>query len=42
MVRPGDTIVVPERVVIGDSRWKTVVALAQVAEAGLIAYAVIP
>ena len=42
MVRPGDTIVVPERVALGDSRWKSILALAQVAEAGAITLAVIP
>ena len=41
-VRPGDTIVVPERPVIGDSRWKNLIALAQVAEAGAITAAIIP
>ena len=41
-VRPGDTIVVPERPVIGDSRWKSLIAIAQVAEAGAITAAIIP
>ena len=35
-VRPGDTIVVPERPVIGDTRWKNVIAIAQIAEAAAI------
>ncbi len=41
-VRPGDTIVVPEKPVIGDTRWKNVIALAQIAEAGAITAAIIP
>jgi polysaccharide export outer membrane protein len=41
-VRPGDSIVVPERSVIGESRWKSIVALAQIAEAGAVAAAVLP
>jgi polysaccharide export outer membrane protein len=41
-VRPGDTIVVPERPVIGDTRWKNLIALAQIAEAGAITAAIIP
>ncbi|HMD85096.1 MAG TPA: SLBB domain-containing protein [Terriglobia bacterium] len=41
-VRPGDTIVVPERPVIGDTRWKNVIALAQIAEAGALIAAVMP
>jgi polysaccharide biosynthesis/export protein len=41
-VRPGDTIVVPERPVIGDTRWKNVIAIAQIAEAAAITAAVIP
>jgi protein involved in polysaccharide export with SLBB domain len=40
--RPGDTIVVPERPVIGDTRWKNVIAIAQIAEAAAITAAVIP
>jgi hypothetical protein len=39
---PGDTVVVPERPVIGDTRWKNFIALAQIAEAGAITAAVIP
>lgn len=42
MVRPGDTIVVPEKVAIGDSRWRTVLALAQAAAAAGIWFSVIP
>ncbi len=42
MVRPGDTIVVPEKPVMGDTRWKNVIALAQIAEAGAITAAIIP
>jgi len=41
-IRPGDTIVVPERPVVGDTRWKNVIALAQIAEAAAITAAVIP
>ncbi len=41
-IRPGDTIVVPERPVIGDTRWKNVIAIAQIAEAAAITAAVIP
>jgi xanthine/CO dehydrogenase XdhC/CoxF family maturation factor len=39
---PGDTVVVAERPVIGDTRWKNLIALAQIAEAGAITAAVIP
>ncbi len=41
-IRPGDTIMVPERPVLGGTRWKNILALAQVAEAGAITAAVIP
>ncbi len=41
-VRPGDTIVVPERPVVGDTRWKNIIALAQIASAAAITAAVIP
>ena len=41
-IRPGDTIVVPERTILGDTRWKSVIALAQVASAAAITAAVIP
>ncbi len=42
VVRPGDTVVVPERPVLGDTRWKNIIALAQIAEAGAITAAIIP
>jgi hypothetical protein len=35
-------IVVPERPVIGDSHWKNVIAIAQIAEAAAITAAVVP
>ena len=41
-IRPGDTIVVPERPVIGDTHWKNLIAIAQIAEAAAITAAVIP
>ena len=41
-VRQGDTIVVPERATLGDTRWKNVIALAQIASAAAITAAVIP
>ena len=41
-VHPGDTIVVPERPVMGDTRWKNVIAIAQIAEAAAITAAVVP
>ena len=41
-VRPGDTIVVPERPIMGDTRWKNVIAIAQIVEAAAITAAVIP
>ena len=41
-VRPGDTIVVPERPVLGDTRWKNIIAIAQIAEAGAITAAILP
>jgi polysaccharide export outer membrane protein len=41
-VRPGDSIVVPERPVLGSARWKNIIALAQIAEAGAITAAVVP
>jgi protein involved in polysaccharide export with SLBB domain len=37
---PGDTIVVPEKSVLGGSAWKNVVAIAQVAQAAALAAAV--
>ena len=39
-VGPGDTIVVPERVTVGGSTWKNIVAIAQIAQAGALAAAV--
>jgi hypothetical protein len=39
-IGPGDTIVVPERAVVGSSIWKNLVAIAQVAQAGALAAAV--
>jgi hypothetical protein len=41
-VRAGDSVVVPERPVLGSTRWKNIIALAQIAEAGAITAAVIP
>ena len=41
-VHPGDSVVVPERPVLGSTRWKNIIALAQVAEAGAITAAVVP
>jgi protein involved in polysaccharide export with SLBB domain len=41
-IRPGDTVVVPERPVTGGAWWKNLLAIAQVAEAGAITAAVIP
>jgi polysaccharide export outer membrane protein len=39
-IGPGDTIVVPERAVVGSSVWKNLVAVAQIAQAGALAAAV--
>ncbi|GAC1701346.1 MAG: hypothetical protein NVS9B4_04470 [Candidatus Acidiferrum sp.] len=39
-IGPGDTIVVPERAVLGGSRWKNILAVAQIAQAGALAAAV--
>jgi hypothetical protein len=39
-IGPGDTIVVPEKAVIGGSVWKNLVAIAQIAQAGALAAAV--
>jgi hypothetical protein len=39
---PGDTVVVPERPVIGDTRWKNFIGRAQIAEAGAIMAAILP
>jgi hypothetical protein len=41
-IHPGDTLVVPERPVLGSARWKNIIALAQIAEAGAIMAAVLP
>jgi protein involved in polysaccharide export with SLBB domain len=41
-IHPGDTLVVPERPITGGARWKNLLAIAQVAEAGAITAAVIP
>ena len=41
-VHPGDTLVVPERAVLGSARWKNIIALAQIAEAAAITAAVVP
>ncbi len=41
-IHPGDTIVVPERPALGSPRWKNIMALAQVAEAGAITAAIVP
>jgi len=39
-IEPGDTIVVPERAVLGGNTWKNVVAIAQIAQAAALAAAV--
>jgi protein involved in polysaccharide export with SLBB domain len=39
-IGPGDTIMVPERAVVGSSVWKNLVAIAQIAQAGALAAAV--
>lgn len=39
---PGDTIVVPEKPVLGGSSWKNVLAIAQIAEAGALTAAFVP
>lgn len=39
-IGPGDTIVVPEKAVLGGSTWKNVVAIAQIAQAAALAAAV--
>jgi len=41
-VHPGDTVVVPERPVLGSTRWKNIIALAQIAEVGAITAAIVP
>jgi polysaccharide export outer membrane protein len=40
VIGPGDTIVVPERAVLGGNTWKNVLAIAQIAQAGALAAAV--
>lgn len=39
-IGPGDTIVVPEKVVVGGSAWKNIVSIAQIAQAAALAAAV--
>jgi hypothetical protein len=39
-IAPGDTIVVPEKTVVGGSGWKTAVSIAQIAQAAALAAAV--
>lgn len=39
-IGPGDTIVVPEKTVLGGNTWRNIAAIAQIAEAGAIAAAV--
>ena len=39
-IGPGDTIVVPEKAVLGGTRWKNILAMAQIAQAGALAAAV--
>jgi polysaccharide export outer membrane protein len=41
VVSPGDTIVVPERISMGGGVWKTVLNMAQLAQAGALAAAVV-
>ena len=41
-IRPGDTVVVPEKAITGGARWKNFLAFAQLAEAGAVTAAVIP
>ena len=40
-VGPGDTIVVPEKVTVGGNTWKNILAIAQIAQAGALAAAVV-
>jgi polysaccharide export outer membrane protein len=40
-IGPGDTIVVPEKVLGGSNTWKNIVAIAQIAQAGALAAAVV-
>jgi hypothetical protein len=39
-IGPGDTIVVPEKAVLGGNAWKNIVAVAQIAQAAALAAAV--
>ncbi|HKW61698.1 MAG TPA: SLBB domain-containing protein [Candidatus Acidoferrum sp.] len=39
-IGPGDTIIVPEKVVVGGSAWKNIVSIAQIAQAAALAAAV--
>lgn len=39
-IGPGDTIVVPEKLVVGGSAWKNIVSIAQIAQAAALAAAV--
>jgi protein involved in polysaccharide export with SLBB domain len=41
-IRPGDTIVVPERPVLGEGRWRSILAVAQIAQAAAITALVLP
>ena len=41
-IRPGDTIVVPEKPLNGGARWKNILAVAQLAEASAITATVLP
>jgi protein involved in polysaccharide export with SLBB domain len=40
VIGPGDTVVVPEKPVLGGNTWKNVLAIAQIAQAGALAAAV--
>lgn len=42
VIGPGDTIVVPEKPVLGGSRWKNFLAIAQIAQLGAVTAAVMP
>jgi hypothetical protein len=39
-IGPGDTIVVPEKALLGSNTWKNVVSMAQIAQAAALAAAV--
>ena len=41
-IRPGDTLVVPEKPISGGAGWKNLIAIAQLAEAGAITAAILP